>query len=486
MRVHSAASITALLVSSTLFAGAVQTTALPPATMDELSRVAVVAVAGEHRERPHPLPARVAASENVITATAVVVPLAVAPPPITRGFQAVTDPLPGAHVGFDPADASGAAGPQHVVGAFNNAITVHDRAGNLLSQVSTAQFWHDPAAADKTLYDPRVAYDAQNDRWVIVMLGDDSGQVRGVLLVAISVSGNPAAGWRRFRFGVDPTGMLDGDTTHLAITGDGIAVAVNIWQVDVPIGTSVFTMQKAAAYAGPNMSVVGTQLPYGSDLVPVSSNDATMLVASWDGENAVTTFELAPSGAVVNQKYYTTNASFKTMVSCGQLGASSTPDCGYSTVHFGLTRDGTTWLVQQTSLNAAIVWKIRGAAVTAYIIQESAMAVSFPSLAVNRRGAALIGYVVMSPTIYPSAAYSYIDPAGNVSASAMVKNGEAPFKRERWGDFTTTVVDPVDDLSFWTLGVYANVPLGTYDRWATWWSYVQIAPAKTRGRAARH
>ena len=35
----------------------------------------------------------------------------------------------------------------------------------------------------------------------------------------------------------------------------------------------------------------------------------------------------------------------------------------------------------------ALVWKIRGSAVTAYLISDSALAIAYPSLAVNRRGA---------------------------------------------------------------------------------------------------
>jgi hypothetical protein len=92
----------------------------------------------------------------------------------------------------------------------------------------------------------------------------------------------------------------------------------------------------------------------------------------------------------------------------------------------------------------------------------------------------------MSASTFPAAGYAYIDPSGNVSAPALLKAGEASFRRDRWGDFTTTVVDPVDDTSFWTLGIYANTPFGSYDRWATWWGYVKITDAAPRHRPARH
>jgi hypothetical protein len=454
------------------------------ATLDELARVEVAPPAGEHRERPHEQFAAVpAVRSNAIIASRAVTAL-VAPPPITRGFQAVTDPLPGAKTAYDPADTSGAAGPQHVVGAFNNAVTVHDRSGHLLSLVSAAQFWHDETLPDKTLYDPRVAYDAASDRWVILMLGDDAGQVNGVLLIAFSTSGNPAGGWRRFRLAIDQTGTLDGDLTHLAITADRIAVTVNAWSGDFPLQTNILMMQKSVAFSTSTLNVTARSLPYQGDLVPISSRDNTLRLAAYVSDNQIALSEVSPSGAILNQRGYS-SASTSTFVPCAQLGGASPPDCGYATVLDGVARNNAIWVVTETNANAALVWKITGSTATTYVIQPPNLAVAFPSIAVNSRGSAVVGYTVMSSAIYPSAAYTYIDANGSQSTAAILKDGEAPFRRSRWGDFSTTVVDPLDDTSFWTVQDYANTPLTqpAFDRWATWWSYIQILPA--RGRAVR-
>jgi hypothetical protein len=103
---------------------------------------------------------------------------------------------------------------------------------------------------------------------------------------------------------------------------------------------------------------------------------------------------------------------------------------------------------------------------------------------VNRSGAALVGYSIMDKSIYPSAGYRYIDPAGNVSASATLKSGESYFSFFRWGDYSTTVVDPVDDTGFWTIQNYGTPPRGTtHDTWGTWWGYVR---PPQRVRAVKH
>ena len=61
-------------------------------------------------------------------------------------------------------------------------------------------------------------------------------------------------------------------------------------------------------------------------------------------------------------------------------------------------------------------------------------------------------------------------------AGIVLKAGEAPYFKDlgtgdnRWGDFSSTVVDPLDDLSLWTLQEYA----ATNNNWGTWWGEVSM------------
>src|SRR5262249_13985626 len=55
----------------------------------------------------------------------------------------------------------------------------------------------------------------------------------------------------------------------------------------------------------------------------------------------------------------------------------------------------------------------------------------------------------------------------------------SPNARNRWGDYSATVVDPVNDTDFWTLQEFAAIPVGlgaNRDRWGTWWANV-VPPA---------
>ena len=67
---------------------------------------------------------------------------------------------------------------------------------------------------------------------------------------------------------------------------------------------------------------------------------------------------------------------------------------------------------------------------------------------------------------------------------SLLKAGEAPYYKtgqtmgipggdteNRWGDFSATVIDPTDDVTFWTLQEYAQTPdpITGASRWGTWW-----------------
>ena len=58
------------------------------------------------------------------------------------------------------------------------------------------------------------------------------------------------------------------------------------------------------------------------------------------------------------------------------------------------------------------------------------------------------------------------DPPGTTRAIAVLKLGEDAYEKDfgagsvRWGDYSATVVDPLDGLSFWTLQQYAAEDAG--------------------------
>jgi len=112
---------------------------------------------------------------------------------------------------------------------------------------------------------------------------------------------------------------------------------------------------------------------------------------------------------------------------------------------------------------------------------------AYPSIAVNRFNDVLIGYASFSSNQYASASYSLkacTNRVGSFQNPAVLKAGVAtyslssPDRRCRWGDYSATMVDPVNDADFWTIQEYAaaHVTAGTniLDRWGTWWGKIEL------------
>jgi uncharacterized repeat protein (TIGR01451 family) len=112
---------------------------------------------------------------------------------------------------------------------------------------------------------------------------------------------------------------------------------------------------------------------------------------------------------------------------------------------------------------------------------------AYPSIAVNQLNDAFIGCARFSASTYPSADYalrSHLDPTNTVQTPVLLKAGDAPYTRsDRWGDHTSTVTDPANDLDFWTIQEYAT-SMNSQSRWGTWWgkvvgAFVDLSLTKT-------
>ena len=116
---------------------------------------------------------------------------------------------------------------------------------------------------------------------------------------------------------------------------------------------------------------------------------------------------------------------------------------------------------------------------------------AYPSLAVNKNNDVLFGFTEFESDDYADAGYAFrlgTDAAGTMRDPVIYKEGEDYYQktfsgtRNRWGDYSHTVVDPVNDRDLWTVQEYPMLRVGTTgqgandSRWGTWWAKV-AAPA---------
>jgi uncharacterized protein (TIGR03437 family) len=182
-----------------------------------------------------------------------------------------------------------------------------------------------------------------------------------------------------------------------------------------------------------------------------------------------------------------------------QLGSTKKIDAGDSRLQNCVLRGGTIWCAHTIFLpfgaprRASVQW-FQVDPAGPQILQRGRIDDStntyfyaYPSIAVNRNNDALVGYNRFSATDYPSAEFSFrlaTDPASTLEPDVILKAGEANYVAtaaktgsNRWGDFSRTWTDPVDDLTFWTVQEYAVSPCCGYSgEFGTWWTQV-LAPS---------
>jgi hypothetical protein len=111
----------------------------------------------------------------------------------------------------------------------------------------------------------------------------------------------------------------------------------------------------------------------------------------------------------------------------------------------------------------------------------------YPSISANARNDMLIGFSRCDATKFAEGVYTgrhASDPAGTVNVITVLKAGVDTYIKGfpntiRWGDYSATVVDPADDLTFWTIQEYAEADVGpnpSDDRWGTWWGSATLFP----------
>ena len=92
------------------------------------------------------------------------------------------------------------------------------------------------------------------------------------------------------------------------------------------------------------------------------------------------------------------------------------------------------------------------------------------SIAMDKSGDIAVGYSVSSSSIHPSIFYTGrvpSDPSGMMESEANIYNGTGSQTRglDRWGDYSSISIDPVDDCTFWYTNEY--IPTNGSFNWNT-------------------
>jgi hypothetical protein len=438
-----------------------------------------------------------------------------APALVTR-FAGLGNPNPLTQGDVIPPDTMGAAGPEHLVTLLNSHFGVFNKSTGAVIPpvVSLRGFWSSLDTATDNVsrfaFDPKILYDTNSARFVAVTLSADDGPPSWILIAVSPVSG-PLGPW--VKVAIDADQDTDNvvrnnwaDYPGLGVDANNIYVTANMFNTAGSFQYSkvwVIPINQLLTVAPPALTWTEIRAPLGSrDSMQPAQTFGTpgaeyfvyeggnqLFLAHVDNITGTPVWN-PPVAAVSSVAAFTSSESLPVVPQAGNLNGIDASDTRLLNAVY---RNGSLW----TTHHVAVGGKIE---VAWYQINPSAGAVAsqgrisdpnrgyfYPSIAVNDNNDVAIGFSGSSAAQYASAYYTArrsIDPAGTTQPPSLLKTGEAPYLKtgetfggtgtdNRWGDFSATVVDPTDGVTFWTLQEYAAAPMvvnGTpRSMWGTWW-----------------
>ena len=416
---------------------------------------------------------------------------------------------------FRPPDTMGAIGTSHYVETTNGSITVYDRNnGNVLSRVGANAFWQ-AAGQDGSRGDQRVLFDHYTNRWI---MNGFCGTVDRVC-IAVSDSDDALGTWRATSFVGVPGGTADYPT--LALDDKGVYLGTNNFAPGFT-GTSLFSIPKADLFDGApsteNMTTFTT---------PYNPNDdrgyAIQGAVNWQGNPDATTPILAASLEqfdIISYQLSGVDGAGATRGAAQDLNVEA-----YTFNGRGRQPDGTRLVDTLDDRISANIYEVDGKvygvhtitpvngdytalrwfvvdADSGALIQEGTIGGGDydyyqGAIAVNQYGQAVIGYnrsgfqadgrISFLAQAYTVDGVGALSPLGSefllrVSDVDDYRCGSRDFIatdcRQRWGDYASVTIDPLDNRSFWAIGEYAaewsnystnpNAPVVR----ATWHTYI--------------
>ena len=398
------------------------------------------------------------------------------PPRVWNDYQGVVQGDPGANL--IPPDTCGATGPDHTVMIVNSNLSVFSKAtGARLVNVGLNAFW----GSTGTTGDPRSVYDPHAQRFILLAETFSAG----LFYYAISQTADPSGSWFKFSFdtrqGVDAGRWPDYVT--LGVDARGIYSAA--YMVGASVMT-IFAIDKAPLLA--TVPSVGTitafrGLPWEGAIQPCMTygDPGRQYLVSRQSSTLLRVRHVLPplTSPVLVETGSVAVSSHGNPPSAPALGSTTNISTLDTRPMNAVYRNGSIWVAQGISFGgrAACRWYEIDTAPLGLAqfgtVADPVWHYYYPSISVDSRGHVGFGFSGSHAGVYCSSFVTgrhAADPAGTMAPPILTKAGENAWNRldgsgrNRFGDYSFTDVDPVDDRGFWSYQEFIGV---TNNQWRT-------------------
>jgi len=392
---------------------------------------------------------------------------------------------------FVPPDTMGAVGPDHIVEFINGRYSVYRKRDGVRVQTSSLdEFWRAAGVSFRSsTFDPRILFDPFSQRWLASSA--DNVSADNDFLVAVSKCSDPTAGWIGFAIDSDSTDRRWADFPTLGFDADGVYLSANMFPIPgrgaLGVNTTIVAIPKNDLLAAAPTVVHATKFEdiggrdTGAALQPVVNLDNTGLPAALLSagsplpENAFK--RLSITGDIASPALDTSGfiivKPFSARFSANQPGPTQNLEIlNGSIIHASVVlRNGALWGVHtvDNGSHAALRWfeidVARDLLVQEGLIANGELDFYYGSIAVNEFGDIVIGFNGSGESQFVS---SYAVLGKTVSGTTIfgeplrLMAGIADYfqdfgtGRNRWGDYSATVVDPVNPFTFWTFQEFVS------------------------------
>lgn len=510
------AASTALIASSATTATTTATTATAQAAKPRVSTVAAFDATRplrDMRKIPPRTGAKVLADRGAIPTdrrhtadSALQANIAGEPPTLQQSFEGVPNIQQ-----VSPPDPVGDVGPSHYVEMVNLSFAIYNKLGTkLYGAADLGTLWQgfEVEHCSDSAGDPIVVHDQSADRWILTQFTAIGPNYWNC--IAVSQTSDPLGAY--FRYAV-PSGVNFPDYPKYGVWPDGLYISTREFAPDDSFaGNGAYVVNKEQLYAGdPNAQVVSFLNPpgatpwlQGDGLLPTDLDGSTpppagtpnYFVGSMDDgaqydapADALNVFEFHvdwanPTASTFTHTQTLPVAAYDSIFPCAQANSRACipqPDTK-NKIDVLSYRQRPIWRLAYRNFgtHAAMVtnqsvearkglagtrwYELRDTGSGWGVHQQGTWAPAdrihrwMGSIAMDQDGNMALGYSVSSQQVYPGVRFTgrrAADPLGTMTGEGTMINGAgSQLVSNRWGDYTSMNVDPVDDCTFWYVNQY--------------------------------